>query len=232
MTKKTFMNDFKALEEKLNYQFKKQDALKEAFNHASYVNEQEGLRSYDRREFLGDAILDAIISDYLFKKYPQMNEGDLTVLRAKYVDEYALNKIGLYLDFDSLIKFRPQKYHKNEVSESMRADVVEAIFASIFLEAGYDRTKDLVLRLYEVVDREMVGAFEGKENYKSKLQEICQKNYHALTIQYEVYKVAGPTWDRTFYTYCKNKGKIIGKGKGASKKEASQMAAKDALESL
>lgn len=226
------MNKFESLEKKLNYQFKNKSSIEEAFQHASFANEEEGLKSYDRREFLGDALLDMVVSEYLYQKYPSKDEGDLTVLRAQYVDEHALNAIGLYLDLDSYIKFRPQKYHKNQVSESMRGDVVEAIFASVFLETGYQEAKEVILHVYHSLLSHDKDAFEGQKNYKSILQEHYQKKYHKLSISYQVYKTQGPSWDCTFYTYCKDGDQIIGQGFGGSKKEASQMAAKDALERL
>lgn len=226
------MTDFSAIEEKLAYSFVNKDALIRAFTHGSYTNENKGCVSYERQEFLGDAFLDLVISEYLYQKHPEKNEGEMTVLRAKLVDEYALNEIGLYLDFDSMIRFLPQKYHKNEVSESMRADVVEALIATIFLESGYNKAKSVIIHLYSQVFQGRKDWLKEQRNYKSELQEYYQKKYHKLTISYKVYKVKGPSWDCIFYMYCLDGDRVIGSGRGTSKKEASQMAAKNALENI
>ena len=226
------MTDYKDLEERLGYHFIYKGKLKETFTHASFANSHQGLKSYDRREFLGDAVLDAIIGEYLYRAYPESSEGDLTVQKAKLVSEKALAKVAAYLRLDTYIQYENQAYHKKGITTSMRADAVEAIIGSLFLEAGFDRTREVVLRSYQKLWDENQLAFEEDKNYKSTLQEFLQKKYHTLPLEYKVKKKKGPSWDPVFYIECVSKGRTIGRGKGSSKKMASQMAAKDALERI
>ncbi len=154
------------------------------------------------------------------------------MLRAQYVDEHALNAIGLYLDLDSYIKFRPQKYHKNQVSESMRGDVVEAIFASVFLETGYQEAKKVILHVYQSLLSQDKDAFEGQKNYKTILQEHYQKKYHSSVSATRSIRPRDPLGTVLFTLIVKTGTRLLARVLEGQKRKLHKMAAKDAWERL
>jgi len=157
------------------------DIFKLAFSHKSNSSEKAyGIQNNERLEYLGDAVLGTIVAEYLFKKYPNSNEGFLTKMRSKIVKRKALNKIGDKMELDMLLS----EYNQTRLSRSMLGNAVEALVGAVYLECGYHPTKRFVVRkiLHNYVD---VHELENvDDNYKSQLLEWCQKN--GQTVSYKL----------------------------------------------
>lgn len=157
------------------------DIFKLAFSHKSSSSDKAyAIQNNERLEYLGDAVLGTIVAEYLFKKYPNSNEGFLTKMRSKIVKRKALNKIGDKMELDMLLS----EYNQTRLSRSMLGNAVEALVGAVYLERGYRRTKRFVIRriLHNYVD---VHELENvDDNYKSRLLEWCQKN--GQTVSYKL----------------------------------------------
>lgn len=192
----------------------------EAFTHTSFSNEYPSYVSYERLEFLGDAILEFIISEYLYKER-HLEEGIMTKMRANYVCEEALATYARDLKFDADIKLGSGEAIAND---TILADVFEAFIAATYLDMGFDFTKELVLKIIlKYIEKNM----DFLHDYKSKLQELVQTDKKSIV--YEIISETGPSHDKTFICQVKVDGKIYGKGTGNSKKKAEQEAARVAL---
>ena len=195
-----------------------------ALSHSSYANEHKEKKNYERLEFLGDAVLELVISEYLYKNY-EHDEGDMTKMRANYVCENAnfeyMNKIGL------------TKYIKvgngelGDVKKAIVADIFEAFIGAIYLDQGFDVVKKFIL---DVIEPYMVEKKYFCNDYKSILQEAMQTDRRSLV--YELVNETGPAHNKTFTIEVRIDNVIYGKGSAGSKKEACQLAAKDTLEKL
>ncbi|MDR8390220.1 ribonuclease III [Aliifodinibius sp. S!AR15-10] len=187
--------------------------------------------SYERLEFLGDAVLDLIITEIIYQKFPQKNEGFLTKLRAKLVKGDALATYARKLNLSDLLVLGERAQGQGiEFSKSILADVFEALVGALYMDQGYNPTFDFVGRvIQENVDFDKV--ITTLDNHKSILLEYAQA--HKLDIpEYEVVAEEGPGHDKTFEIRVIVDNKEFGKGKGKSKKEAEQLAAKEALQEL
>ena len=192
----------------------------QAFTHTSYSNENPSLESYERLEFLGDAILEFIISEYLYKER-HLAEGVMTKMRARYVCEEALATYARDLNFEKDIKLGGSEPEPND---TIIADVFEAFIAACYLDKGLDFTKELVLK---IVKKYIDQNVDFLHDYKSTLQELVQTDKKSVV--YEIISETGPSHDKTFVCQVLVGGIILGKGTGSSKKQAEQMAAKEAL---
>lgn len=193
--------------------------LKCALTHPSYSNEHGG-GNYERLEFLGDAVLELAISDYFFndKNY---SEGEMTKLRSSYVCESANYE---YAKSIGLIPYiRVGKGQINNVNETIVADIYEAVLGAIFLDKGYEVTKDFIL---DTIVPYIKSNHSFHHDYKSLFQELIQTGKKSL--EYVEVSVSGPAHDRIFTFEVKVDGIVYGRGTGKSKKEAEQNAAKDA----
>ena len=191
-----------------------------ALTHSSYANEMGG-ENYERLEFLGDAVLQLIMSDYFYKK-TNLSEGDMSKIRASYVCESALfayaNEIGL------TSKIKLGHGLENLVNETIVADVFESIVAAIYLNSGYSKAKEFVLDIaLPFIEKEETFT----NDYKSYLQELVQTDKQSVT--YNVINETGPAHDKTFEVEVIVDGIVYGMGIGKSKKEAEQKAAADAI---
>ena len=199
--------------------------IKRAFTHSSYVNETKMGEDYERLEFLGDKILDFIISEYLYTS-EHLKEGEMTKIRASYVCENALYEYSKKLDFSKYLRLgKGEEASGGRTRKAILADAFEAFLAATYLTYGFDKVKEIV---YDVV----VKAIENKEDYflhdyKSILQELVQTD--KVGAVYEVVEEEGPAHDRTFKIVVKVNDVVLGEGTAKSKKEAEQEAAKDAL---
>ncbi|MGN1382238.1 MAG: ribonuclease III [Eubacterium sp.] len=219
-------------EQILQYEYHDIRLLKRALTHSSWCKEHHRppMECNERLEFLGDAFLDAIIGTELFTRLDHSNEGKLTKLRALVVCEKALAEVGRKLNIGKYLYLG----HGEEMTggrnrESIIADAVEAVIASVFLDSDYDHVRDFVLREFRpLVDL----ALEGKlySDYKTQVQEILQKNGTEPEIRYILDRETGPDHDKTFYVHMLCNGQKMGSGSGKSKKEAEQNAAKASLE--
>ncbi|HOP65706.1 MAG TPA: ribonuclease III [Bacilli bacterium] len=206
--------------EKYNIKFNDPKLLETALTHSSYVNENGG-ENYERLEFLGDAVLEIIISEYLYLNL-NLQEGGLSKLRASYVCEQALVKYAQDIDLPSHIKLG--KGQSTESNEAIIADVFESVMAAIYLDQGIDKVKKLV---YAVIIPYIKKKTVFLKDAKSALQEMVQTTKGCL--EYVVIKEKGPAHNRKYTIEVRVDGIVYGIGFGNSKKEAEQMAALDAI---
>jgi len=221
------MNDnFVPLIQKLSYKFEKQEYLRVAMTHSSYANEFKVGESNERQEFLGDAALSIVVSDYLFHRY-HMAEGDLTRIRASLVCEKSLcafaREIGLG---DALLLGKGEEQTGGRERPSILADAFEALIAAIYLDGGLSAAKAFILPFVErALESEQQS---GLGDYKTMLQEIVQQN-RGEQLSYRLVEESGPDHDKCFAVEVLLNSNVIGKGQGRSKKAAEQSAAKQAL---
>ncbi len=218
------------LEEKFKIKFPSFELIGQALTHSSYVNEQkqDGLNDNERMEFMGDAVLKLVVSEYLYKRFPGYSEGDLTKIRAAVVSDLSLSEISVQLDLGSyLLLGNNEKRSGGSKKRSNTANALEAIIAAIYLENGIEKTSQVVIDLLkDQIDK--ASADDFMIDYKSALQELSQKNKWGLP-NYQVIKELGPKHKRVFLIEVKVNGTKCGTGKGLSKKEAEQDAAMSAL---
>lgn len=221
------------LARKLGHPFTHPELLLQALCHASYINERcsTGLSDNERLEFLGDAVLDLAISNLLMERFEDATEGELSKYRSMIVDEYGLSHVAQKLGLgDYVLLGRGEAQSEGRAKPSILANTVEAVMGAIFLDAGFDRTKDIVAILFApLMDKVRNG--ERIYDYKSLLQEYTQKVFGALP-QYRLLEEAGPPHDRTFRVALWFNGAMLAEGNGKSKKEAEQRAAKEAFHCL
>lgn len=222
-------------EKKMGYRFKNRELLDRALTHSSFLRERPKgtLRNNERLEFLGDAFLDAIISNRLFKEMEGLDEGRLTKTRAQIVCEKSLAKIGRKnLDIGVYLNMgKGEDMLGGRNRDSIIADSVEALIGAVFLDSGYENTEKFVLRIFE---KTIEDALAGKlfTDYKTKLQETVQKNGSGKKLHYILDKTTGPDHKKQFFVHVECEGRQLGKGQGKNKKEAEQQAAKAALRIL
>ena len=222
------MKSIQQLQQVIHYQFHNITFLEVALTHSSYANEiRHQVSNNERQEFLGDAVLSIIVSDYLFNNYT-VPEGDLTKLRAALVCERSLdvmaNKIGLG---DYLRLGHGEEMTGGRTRPSIIADAFEALIAAIYLDSGIESAREFVLPfVIEMLEHEDSLSFK---HYKTILQEIIQQNPEEKLV-YKLVGEKGPDHDKRFVVEVLLNSNVIGKGQGRSKKTAEQMAAKEALE--
>ncbi|PHV71112.1 ribonuclease III [Sporanaerobium hydrogeniformans] len=219
------------LQEVIGYVFKEPLTLREALTHSSYANEHrhKGLKDNERLEFLGDAILDLIISEYLFRKCKAMPEGDLSKIRASIVCEGSLAQTAKILQLGDYLQLgKGEEMTGGKTRASLLADAFEALTGAIFLDGGFEQAKAFLEKTL-VKEVEKLGPLEDLyKDYKTLLQEHIQKESTTPLI-YEVTGEDGPDHDKNFYVEVYHDTICLGKGVGKSKKEAEQDAAKRAL---
>ncbi len=199
-----------------------------AFQHSSYVNENHMKSDYERLEFLGDAVLELVMSDYLYKNV-NLKEGDLTKLRASYVCENALYEYSSDLELSKYIKVgHGEEIDGGRFKKVIMADIFEALMGAIYLDLGFDVVKRVLLTIIvPYVENPKIVFFS---DYKSALQEFVQTEQRSLS--YEVIDEQGPSHNKTFTVNVKIDDIVYGVGTAGSKKEAEQEAAHDALGKL
>lgn len=215
------------LEERIGYRFENQDYLKIATTHSSYSNEgRKHLQDNERQEFLGDAVLSIVVSDYLFKRY-HLAEGDLTRMRAQLVCEKSLCGFARQIALGSyLLLGRGEQQMGGADRPSILADAFEALIAAIYLDSGIESARAFIIPFVE--EALEAGEMEDTQDYKTLLQEIVQQNPGEL-LSYELTGESGPDHDKRFEVEVLLNSNTIGKGCGRSKKSAEQMAAREAL---
>jgi ribonuclease-3 len=220
-----------ALETTLNYFFQNGDLLTEALTHRSF-HKNKILNSVqnERLEFLGDAVLELVITDYLFKNYTQA-EGYLTSLRASLVNYKILAQIGKEIELSKhILVSKSERDELGEVNLTILADCMEAIIGAIYLDSGVEFAKDFILPHLLAKLPEIITNKEYKD-YKTRLQEYTQK-YFKQTPQYKILTTSGKDHAKTFECGVAIDKKLLGIGKGKSKQDAETMAAKNALEKV
>jgi len=211
----------------LGYKFKDKELLKRALTHSSYSYENtEWGGSNERMEFLGDAVLSIIISDYLYKKHRDIAEGELSKRRAVIVCEKSLAEFAKKINLgDYIILGKGEIANKGHEKPSILADAFEAVLGAIYLDGGINQARKF---LFKIISN---ASFANTEDYKSALQEIMQQQ-HNKVIRYQLIRQTGPMHDRTFLYEVTVNNKKLGEGEAKSKKTAQQLAAKQALNKL
>ena len=218
-------------ENKINYKFDDIDILEKSLTHSSYSNEDKAYCNVnnERLEFLGDAVLSISVSRFIFDKFPDYPEGDLTKLRSQVVCEDALSLVAGNLNLGKyLLLGKGEEASGGRDRKSILADAVEAVIAAIYLDGGYKQAEKFVL---DNLTQYIKLAVKGKvvTDYKSYLQEYYQGISQSCKIRYVVTKEEGPDHEKMFHVNAVVNKNIVGKGFGRSKKTAEQNAAKDAL---
>ena len=225
------INIMEMLEEKIGYVFKNKQYLQTALIHSSYANESKNkIQSNERQEFLGDTILGLIVSNYLFNRFPQYSEGELTRMRSFLVCEKALYGFAQKINLnDYILLGKGERSVHGSERPSIMADTFEAIIAAIYLDGGIDFATQFVLPFVEEMLKNNKNAMF--EDYKTILQEVIQQNPEEH-LEYILAKESGPDHNKKFtINVCLNtKSVVLGSGTGKSKKEAEQQAAKKVLE--
>ncbi|UCH00897.1 MAG: ribonuclease III [Deltaproteobacteria bacterium] len=217
----------------LDYSFKDQELLYQAFRHPSYVYEKDNLGVSDnqRLEFLGDAVISLAISHLLMEFFPEMKEGDLSKYRASLVSENGLSCIAQELELgDYLLLGKGEERTNGRKKLSIQSDALEALIGAIYLDGGFVEALRVIAKLFSpLLNR--ISLDKSINDFKTELQEYSQETFQS-TPEYRLEKETGPDHNKTFYVGVHLKGNLMGEGKGKSKKEAEQNAAKEALACL
>lgn len=217
-----------------NYRFTNPSLLTEALTHKSYVNERRepGRKHNERLEFLGDAVLSLVVSDYLAKRYPELSEGALSKLKAKLVSETPLANAARRLDLGTHLKLgRGEELSNGRAKASLLADAFEAVIAAVYLDGGIEVSRNFIIEALtdELRHIDVLQGKPGGDDYKTRFQEWCQKQYELLP-RYVIVRETGPDHQKVFDVEVRVNDRVFGIGRGYSKKEAEQEAAQRALE--
>lgn len=221
------------LEKRLGYTFRDPALLRAALYHSSYANEHRGtgIESNERLEFLGDAVLGFVTAEHLYKKHPDLPEGDLTRLRAALVCEESLHEVAQALELGSYLQLgKGEEQGGGRKRPSILADATESVFAAVYLDGGIDSARDLIHRVLLDKEREELVE-ERRRDYKTELQELVQRR-NDQQLRYELVGSSGPDHAKEFTFRVLLNGREVGNGVGRSKKEAEQAAARSALAHL
>ena len=213
----------------LCYEFKDLELLNKSLTHKSYSNEVLlSLKNNERLEFLGDSVIDLIMADYMFLTYPDLPEGSLSKIRAAIVNENSLARLAIKLELGSyLLLGKGESFSGGRQKASILANAYEALVGALFCDSDFRTTADVFLpQLIEKID-EFMGACIATD-FKSDLQEYTQNRFSCVPL-YEVVGEIGPGHNKRFDVKVKIRSQVLGSGKGCSKKEAEQNAAKEAL---
>jgi len=222
--------NFSKFEEKIGVNFKDKNLLRQAFIHRSYLNENPslGLEQNERLEFLGDAVLEMAITEYLYKKYPKKTEGEMTALRAALVNAVTLSEAANNLNIgDLMLLSKGEAKSLGKARQYILANAFEALIGAIYLNGGYEETfdfleKNLFGKIEEVIEKKLW--IDAKSLFQEKAQEL-----ESVTPAYKVLAESGPDHEKVFTMGVFLGDELIAEGNGASKQEAEQDAARKAL---
>ncbi|EUJ31225.1 ribonuclease III [Listeria cornellensis] len=226
------MNLWEELQESVGFTFTDTNLLKTAFTHSSYVNEhrKEKIEDNERLEFLGDAVLEVTVSHYLFTKFPNMAEGQMTKMRAAIVCEPSLVDFAEMVNFSRYVRLgRGEERAGGRTRPALLADVFESFIGALFLDQGLDKVVRFLERV--VFPKIDAGYFEQTVDYKTQLQEIVQKD-RDVVITYTILDEKGPAHSKAFEAIVAINQEQRGAGTGKTKKQAEQNAAKSAIQAL
>lgn len=215
------------LEERIGYRFQDRKLLKQALTHSSFTNEQKinKTEDYERLEFLGDAVLEMVSSQFLFHTYPKLSEGELTKMRASMVCEPALAFCARDLELGRFIRLgKGEELSGGRERESITSDVMEAVIGAIFLDGGIEKAREYILKfiLSDMENKQLF--YDSKSNLQELMQGTLKKEFH-----YELLEESGPEHNKCFVVEVIMEGKSLGRGLGRTKKAAEQQAAYEAL---
>ncbi len=217
----------------IGYEFKDPALLDRALHHSSWVHEhpEEAAGSNERLEFLGDAVLELVITEHLFKRFGDASEGQLSKARSGVVNEARLAATARQLRLgEYLCLGKGEEGQGGRDKSSILADALEALVAAVYLDGGLEAARQVLVRLL-AEDAERAISRAPKRDYKTRLQEKVQEIMH-VTPRYRLVEALGPDHDKTFRVACLVEGKEMAQGTGKSKKEAEQDAARSSLEAL
>jgi len=221
------------LETSMGYHFIRPEILEQALTHRSYAAEHgTGPLDNERFEFLGDAVLELVVSHLLFKRFGERcREGELTRMRSFLVNESQLATQARKLGLGKHLRLgRGEDRSGGRDKPSILSDAFEAVVGAIYLDSGIDEVFSFIERCFgDLLDQAVDSGFG--QDYKSRLQELTQSRFHSVPV-YEIEKISGPDHQRTFYVAIQFNGEVLQRGSGRSKKEAEQDAARKALEIL
>jgi len=224
------MKDFSILEKKLGLDFKNKDLLTQAFAHRSYLNENPDfkLEHNERLEFLGDAVIELIVTAYLYKEYPEKAEGELTNWRAALVNAKMMTSVAEELGFnDFLLLSRGETKEMGKARAYILANTFEALLGALYLDSGYQPCDEFIKKY---LLKNLAGIIKdgSYKDSKSKFQEEAQEKV-SITPNYKVIKESGPDHDKKFVVGVYLGSELIAEGEGSSKQEAEEAAANAAL---
>ena len=221
---------YSELEQGLGYTFRNKSLLENALTHSSCANESRGkLQSNERLEFLGDSILGMVVADHLYRNHPDLPEGELTRTRAALVCEESLVEVAAELNLGEYLRLgKGEESGGGRKRPSIQADAVEAVLAAVYLDGGIGSARKIIQRY--ILCREIEG-LNSSRDYKTALQELVQRE-SGQVLKYRLTGEEGPDHDKRFFVEVDLNGTPVGSGKGHSKKDAEQMAAKAAIAKL
>ncbi len=222
---------YQQFEKRFGISFKNRGLLEQAFTHRSYINENKnsGLEHNERLEFLGDAVLELITTEFLYDKFPEVSEGILTAYRSALVRTETISRVARKMGMNELLKLsKGEARDEGKARDYILANTFEAFLGALHLDQGYEVTKRIVadLLFQEIEDIIETGSWKDS---KSRVQEYAQEAYKE-TPRYEILSATGPDHDKHFTVAVYFGDKEIARGEGKSKQQAQQDAAKNALE--
>ncbi len=229
MKKHKLLANAEEIQEKLCYKFQDKKLLELAFTHRSFVNENKDLTEEhnERLEFLGDAVLELLVSEFLFRRKPNHREGDLTLLRSRLVDASSCKEFISLLEIgDFLLLGKGERKNQGKGRETLYSDLFEALLGAIYLDGGLERTRTFFFERFSQMIEEIIT--NPAENWKALLQDFVQKGFQKQPI-YHVVDSSGPDHEKIFHVEVCLDDKVLGSGQGLSKKQAEQKAAENAL---
>jgi len=224
--------DLSIFEQKILYKFNEITILEEPLSHSSFVNEQDdaNIKDNERFEFLGDAVLNLVVGHILMQRYPDLNEGDLSRMRAGLVNESQLANIARAIDLGSFLRLGRGEIQTNgREKNSILADTFEAVIAAVYIDGGFDEAFKMIEKHFSDLLNSITASLYDHD-YKSRVQELVQES-HKIIPQYRVLQESGPDHDKTFKVQLDVR-EVRTEGIGKSKKMAEQDAARKALEVL
>lgn len=228
---RTFIDE---AQQAIGYRFNRPALLETALTHKSHVNEQrdKGGQDNERLEFLGDAVLSLIVGEHIVALFPDASEGELSKLKARLVSEVSLAKAGRAMGLGALLRLgRGEELNQGREKGSLLANAVEAVLAAVYLDGGLDAARAFAFRACAGELAQLGQATEASGDYKTQLQEWCQKRYDALP-EYVTVRESGPDHQKLFEVQVIVQGDRVGAGSGRTKKEAEQAAARQAVRKL
>jgi ribonuclease III len=227
----------KKFQEEMGIKFKDLSLLMVAFTHSSFAkrNKGEKIEDNERLEFLGDAVIKHVVSEYLYVKFPKLNEGDLTKIRSRMISDKNLAELAQKMNLGEYIRFSyGEKVSGGKKLVSNLANTFEALIGAYYLDAGGKKTSKFILDIIEKYSGSISEKDDVYDDYKTALQEIVQEKKYGLPV-YEVIREVGPDHKKVFHievTVDSKPKAVVAKGKGYSKKDAEQAAAEEAYKKL
>jgi ribonuclease-3 len=225
------MIDFSKFEEKAGVKFNDKKLLKQAFVHRSYINEnkESGLEHNERLEFLGDAVLELVITDYLYKQYPDKNEGQMTSYRSALVNATTCAEVATVLQInDFLLLSKGETKDTGRARQYILANALESVIGAIYLDQGYEVAKEFIYRHISPLINDIISKgtwIDSKSLFQEKAQEM-----ESITPAYKTIKESGPDHDKRFMVGVYLGKELVASGEGESKQDAEQEAARKGLE--